>query len=315
MNLMLILPLVYALSEFPSRRGAAVLTRFDHAVVGVRSLDAAMTAWKALGFDTGPGGRHTGRGTFNAIVRFGLDYIELISIYDRSEVESRGEPNALALAHLIDHADGGLLGYAVASDDIEADGRRLREAGFTVDGPTPMQRQRPDGKILRWRLLVPRGGSWGTPLPFIIQWDDSDADRLTWERPGSHANGTERIAALAIAVRDLSAWTEIYSKRLGLTLELRDEIPELAATRARFRVGSTFLDLLAPAGSGIISSAVGKAEQPWQLMLTVSDLSATCDDLTARGAEAVEAPGASGGLLISSESAAGARIVLVEEPG
>jgi hypothetical protein len=289
-----------------------MLTRFDHAVDGVRSLDAGMAAWSALGFDANPGGRHTGRGTHNSIVRFGLDYIELISIYDRSEVEARGEPNAEALARLIDRAQGGLLGYAVASDDIEADGRRLREAGFAIDGPTPMERLRPDGRLLRWRLLVPRGGSWGTPLPFIIQWDDSDADRLAWEIPGTHAIGASGVNALAIVVADLEHWTGVYSRQLGLEQTSGDSLPELNADRARFRIGQTSIDLLSPTRPGLVADALHQGEGPWQLMLLCSDLDAAAKLLRDHSTEPLVAPGAGNGILIPPELAMGARVVLVD---
>jgi hypothetical protein len=289
-----------------------MLTRFDHAVIGVRSLDAATASWNVLGFDARPGGRHTGRGTHNAIVRFGLDYIELISVCDRSEVESRGEPNALALTRLIDRAEGGLLGYAVASDDIEADGRRLRQAGFAIDGPTPMQRLRPDGRLLRWRLLVPRGGSWGIPLPFIIQWDDADTDRLTWERPGAHHNGASAIAAIAIVVADLDPWIDVYSRQLGLELLTAGSDPELGAKTARFRIGSARVELLSPTGPGPIAGALEQGERPWQLTLLCRDVPAATRWLRDSGVETRPAPGSSEGVLIPPEAATGARVVLVK---
>lgn len=286
-----------------------MLTRFDHAVIGVRSLEAATAVWReSLGFDANPGGRHTGRGTYNAIVRFGLDYIELISIYDRGEVDARGEPNASALATLLDRAEGGLLGFALASDDIESDARRLRQAGLMVDGPTPMERLRPDGRLLRWRLLVPRGGSWGTPLPFIIQWDDPDAQRLGWEQPGTHANGAEAVQSLAITVSDLDRWVDVYSRQLGLQLIAHDAIDELGASRARFGVGGMHLDLISPSRPGPISGAVTRGEQPWQLTLACRDPSAASRLLHDHGIEPANTPD---GLLIPPEAAMGARILLV----
>ena len=66
-----------------------MITRFDHGVIGVRNLDEAIRRYRSLGFDVSPGGRHTGLGTHNAIVRFGLDYLELISIYEENEVDAR----------------------------------------------------------------------------------------------------------------------------------------------------------------------------------------------------------------------------------
>jgi hypothetical protein len=291
-----------------------MLTRFDHAVIAVRDLDAAAALWRSrLAFDARPGGRHTGRGTHNAIVRFGLDYAELISIYDGSEVEQRGDPNALALAAVLERSEGGLLGFALASDDLAADTLRFRQAGFEVSGPTPMERMRPGGHRLEWRLAVPSGGSWGTPLPFFIQWDVPDDERLRWEPPGRHANGATAIVGLAIAVRELDRWAGVYSHQIGLPLVERGPVSALSAERARFRIGQTAIDLLAPTGSGPVADAVqAQGERPWQLTVAVQDLGAAARALAQHGIELLRAPGNPSGLLIPPRDALQARIVLVE---
>lgn len=84
-----------------------LVPRFDHAVVGVRDLDAAIAHWREkLGFEARPGGRHGG-GTHNGIVRFGTDYVELISVFDRAAVLASGVADTNALLDLIDRDEGG----------------------------------------------------------------------------------------------------------------------------------------------------------------------------------------------------------------
>jgi catechol 2,3-dioxygenase-like lactoylglutathione lyase family enzyme len=290
-----------------------LLTRFDHAVVAVRDLDAATAVWRnRLGFDVQPGGRHTGRGTQNAIVRFGLDYVELISIYDADEVQARRDPNALALARQIERSDGGLIGFALASDDLAADVGRFERSGLSVIGPAPMERQRPDGRRLQWRLGVPEGGSWGTPLPFFIQWDIPDAERLAWEPPGRHPNGAQAVAAIAILVESLEPWLSVYGEQIGLALLDRGPVDDLRADRARFRIGQTTIELLAPSGAGAIADALAvQGAQPWQLTLAVRDLGAAAGALAQRGVELLRAPGAPAGLLIPPRDAIGTRLLLL----
>ena len=48
-----------------------MITRFDHAVIAVSDLDQAVEAYRTLGFDDFPGGRHEHRGTHDALIRFG----------------------------------------------------------------------------------------------------------------------------------------------------------------------------------------------------------------------------------------------------
>jgi len=81
-----------------------------------------------LGFDVEPGGRHEHRGTYNAIVSFGLDYLELLGVYDPAETNSSGF-NAQALAEFLGDREGGPVGYALATDDITADAERYRKQG------------------------------------------------------------------------------------------------------------------------------------------------------------------------------------------
>ncbi len=54
----------------------------DHAILGVRDLEAASAQWRRLGFTLTPRGRHVGWGTANYCVMFKSDYLELLGIVD-----------------------------------------------------------------------------------------------------------------------------------------------------------------------------------------------------------------------------------------
>ncbi|MCM8747994.1 VOC family protein [Thermomicrobiaceae bacterium CFH 74404] len=287
-----------------------MISRFDHAVIAVRDLDAAIARFRHLGFDVHPGGRHTGLGTYNAIIRFGLDYLELLSVADREEAIAGGTSGQTLVA-LFDQRDGGLVGYALATSDIEADAERFRQTGLEAVGPFPMERLRPDGRLLSWRLLVPSGVSWLRPWPFLIQWDIPDDERLTWERPGNHPNGTTGVVGISIAVTDLERGLHLYERQLGLAVQAQDEVPELAARRARFQLGEFAIDLLAPTGDGPVQQALEQdGEHPFEVVLQVRDLDETRRYLEQSGVALEPAPAWSG-LLIAPDQAFGARLTLV----
>src|SRR5947207_8197209 len=145
-------------------------SRFDHLVIAVRDLDAAIGCYQRLGFEVTPGGKHTGLGTYNALIRFGLDYIELISIYNEDEVRANRAwgDNLIRLLH---ERESLFLGYALATTTIEQEAERFRDLDELATEPFAMHRTRPDGQSLSWRLFVPGGVSWRRPWPFIIQWD------------------------------------------------------------------------------------------------------------------------------------------------
>jgi catechol 2,3-dioxygenase-like lactoylglutathione lyase family enzyme len=186
--------------------------RLDHVVIAVRDLDDAITRYRALGFDARVGGRHTGRGTHNAIVRFGLDYLELISVYD--EVEARGAGRG-ELVEFLARGEGPVA-YVLATDDIGVEAERIRAAGMAVIGPFAMERLRPDGSRLSWRFVIPGDGSERRPWPSFIQWDQPDADRLRLDGPTAHPNGARGIRSITVGVRDLPAARALYANVLGL---------------------------------------------------------------------------------------------------
>jgi catechol 2,3-dioxygenase-like lactoylglutathione lyase family enzyme len=250
-----------------------MITRFDHAVIGVRDLPAAMARYRELGFVVVEGGRHTGIGTCNALVRFGLDYLELISVCDQPEAEAAGG-NSAALARALRERDSALVGYALATDQIEGLAVRFRERGLEAAGPVAMERLRPDGRLLSWRLLIPFGASWLTPWPFFIQWDDADDDRLRLERPAVQPNGVQRVEGVRLMVKGLERASELYERQLGLGPAEVGEEPLLDAQRRRYRLGTLAIDLLTPSGPGgpVAAALEAAGEGVFEVVLGARDV-------------------------------------------
>ncbi|MFN8160571.1 MAG: VOC family protein [Solirubrobacterales bacterium] len=137
--------------------------RLDHAILAVRDLDAAAAEVKRrYGFGSVAGGTHPAWGTANRIVPLGSTYLELMAVADETAAAQSwfGRHVAATVA-------GGerLLGWVVATDDIEAIGRRL---GLEVSTGS---RARPDGSTLTWRLAGLERAMRSGALPFFIQWD------------------------------------------------------------------------------------------------------------------------------------------------
>jgi catechol 2,3-dioxygenase-like lactoylglutathione lyase family enzyme len=183
------------------------MLRFDHLVIAVRDLECAVAEFRdVLGFDAQMGGRHEAFGTRNAIARFGLDYLELISVEDERLAlqSSRG-----ALVRFLAKHQIGLCAYAVATDDLDSLASLALQVGIESTGPFAMNRRRPDGSRLSWRLLVPGGDQYFQMWPFFIQWDQPDSERMKMERAGKHPNGSVGVSGIEIGVNDLrtaDAW-------------------------------------------------------------------------------------------------------------
>ncbi|HEX5911854.1 MAG TPA: VOC family protein [Rubrobacter sp.] len=250
-----------------------MITRFDHAVIAVADLDRAMEAYSALGFDVFPGGRHEHRGTHNALIRFGgADYIELLGIYDSERAIESGL-NGRTLAEFVRYREGGLVGHCYATDDIVAEAERTREAGLEMVGPFEMKRERPDGRALTWRLLVPQDIPWRRRWPFFIEWNDPDEVRLAVEGVGDHANGARSVSSVAVAVKDLQEAVRLYSVLFDVEPFRRDEVTDLTATRASFDVRGFTIDLLSPTGNGPVRKSLERdGEGPFEVKIEVEDL-------------------------------------------
>lgn len=286
-----------------------MIARFDHAVIAVGNLGRAVESYGKLGFGVAAGGRHDRRGTHNAIVRFGADYLELLGVYDPEQAVGSG-PNGRALAEFVRDRDGGLVGQAFATDDIEAEAGRLRGAGLDLVGPFAMRRELPDGRALTWRLLVPIDVPWRRPWPFFIQWDQPDDERLLVEEPGVHPNGARSVSGVAVTLRNLEQVVRLYSTLFDSPPVRTDDVSRLSAVRARFDVHGFVVDLLAPAEEGPIEDEISKVgEGLFEVRIKVADLGVAGEVLGNAGVEVTED---AGGLRVPARSALGARLLFVE---
>lgn len=288
-----------------------MITRFDHVIIAARNLDAATQLYtESFGLDARFGGRHTGRGTHNAIVRFGLDYLEILSVVD--EAELRAAPaKRVRLLDFLARQEGGLLAYCLATDDIDGLAAQFKAAGLEALGPFDMERTRPDGLTLKWRLLIPGGSAYRQPWPFFIQWGMDDAERLTHEVPGEHPLGASGVTGAVIAVADLDAARHLYGSQLGLKLSAGDTVAgdtvaALGAARLRYRLGAFNIDLLAPDGAGPIRDELDKnGEGVYAITLAVKSLEVAKKWLEGQGIRLANVAGYDG--LVAPEPESGMR--------
>ena len=145
------------------RRAAAAL---DHLVLATPDLDVT-ARWieERTGVSASPGGQHPGRGTRNVLYRLGgKRYLEIIG--PDPEQATPSAPRPFGIDRL---ANPTLVAWAVAVPDMEAAVRSARQRGFDPGPYDVMERRRPDGVLLRWRLTLPIA----TTIPFLIDWGDS----------------------------------------------------------------------------------------------------------------------------------------------
>ena len=283
-----------------------MIERFDHAVIGVPDLESAMVAFRWLGFEVSVGGRHPSLGTRNAIVRFGLDYLELLTVEDPVVARARG-PFGRELLSFLDRGSG-LVGFVLAGTGLEDEVEGLRGLGIGAEGPFEMDRIHPKGGRLEWRLVLPGGSPWRKPWPYLIDWITGEDELLAWDPPGDHANRVTGVAGVDLVTGDMEEAARLYEQALGLRANDGEHRgPE--ATSRHYRLGSFRLALHQPDGPG---SGAAELEQrgpgPYRLVLVSSDLDSTAETLARAGVTISRSPA---GLDIDLSEAVGARIRIV----
>ncbi len=202
-----------------------MLLRLDHLVIAVPDPDAAATELEErVGIVCTGGGRHPLWGTWNRLAWFGDTYVELIGLFDRS-LAPNGAVSAAVMAAL-DAGRPGLVSYAVATDDADADLARLRALGSGLGDVEARGRTRPDGEEVRWRAAFPPVLGPSEP-PFIVEhemtgaeWGDAARrDRAALIHP---VGGPARITALELPVDDLEAAVLNHATSVGMTFEAHD---------------------------------------------------------------------------------------------
>jgi hypothetical protein len=231
-----------------------MLLGIDHLIVAVPDLERASTAVEqGLGLRVGGGGRHDAHGTHNRLAWLGDSYLELMGVFDeRLAAESWWGTHA---RHVIARG-GGPMGLALATDDLAADGARLRAFGSPISDPLAGERVRADGEVVRWligRLPAP-DPDFG--LVFLIEHDTSAAEWGPADRRAraeeAHPLGTAaRLLRVEAPVRDVRAAMHRLLRELGLQFR-----PSLAGAGARdSSIGGQVLRLL-PAGTGALPRVV-----------------------------------------------------------
>ncbi len=148
--------------------------RIDHIIYAAPDLEAAVTVInKRLGVRAAGGGQHIGRGTRNKVLALGPHpYPEIIA-----PDPHQPEPAAPRPYGIDGVTRAGLVGWALACDDIEGALGEARAKGYDPGDMIDGHRLTATGTMLRWRVTsnaLPAG-----VVPFLISWGDTPHPAIT----------------------------------------------------------------------------------------------------------------------------------------
>jgi hypothetical protein len=140
----------------------------DHLAYGAPDLAAAVDdIAERFGVRAQGGGQHVGLGTHNALLALGPStYLEIIAPDPDQPTPAAPRPFGVD-----DLTRPRLVGWAVSCDDIDTTISTWRANGYEPGQVIDMQRNSPDGEVLRWRLTL--NAREGGPVPFLIAWGDT----------------------------------------------------------------------------------------------------------------------------------------------
>lgn len=131
----------------------------------------------------------------------------------------------------------------------------------------------------------------------------------------------ERVDHVGIAVRDLDAAIELYSKTFGVEFTYRHTVPEQGVEEAMARVGESWIQLLRPLGP---DTPVGRfidsrGEGVHHIGYGVPDVDAALEQLRGLGMRLIDEeprPGSRGARIafVHPKAVGGVLVELVEEP-
>lgn len=140
----------------------------DHLIYAHPDLDTAVaTLHRRFGVEASGGGSHPGRGTHNRLLALGpRTYLEIIAPDPGQPTPANPRPYGVEGV-----SQGGLVGWAVAVDDIEAARARACSRGFDPGPVVDGHREDATGRLLHWRVTA--NAQVAGVIPFLIDWGDT----------------------------------------------------------------------------------------------------------------------------------------------
>jgi len=178
----------------------STISRLDHVIIAVRSLDTAAAMYRRLGFTLTPRGLHDGKGTGNHCIMFDDSYVELLGIVDETGAKGR-------LAQRVNTRGEGAIAIAYGADDADRTYAALRASGVEAEAPNDVSRPLDlDGRrdLVRFRNVMLPALQLQDTMQFVCTHVTPALTRARREWQ-AHGNGATGVAEVVVAVDDVDA--------------------------------------------------------------------------------------------------------------
>ncbi|GGF33352.1 hypothetical protein GCM10010954_35650 [Halobacillus andaensis] len=180
---------------------------FDHLVIASKQPKQDQEEFTSThGLKGVPGGHHKIWGTFNELCYFTNDnYIEWLGLSDHETASNSDNPLIQQFKQTFDQGEFGPFQFALRTTSMDEYITYYEEKGISYHGPFPGERRRPDGSLLKWRMLFPEAlDHVKAPLPFLIEWTGKN-------EPSSKADiNSSRFLHLSLGISDFEATKRLF---------------------------------------------------------------------------------------------------------
>lgn len=213
--------------------------RWDHSVHYVTDLNTAIQSFGEVGLRAFHGGSHQQWGTHNALSYFGLTYHEFLAIEQRQTAELVDPDLSVirdAVTLLPEHPV--LSRVVLRTDNINQAADHLHAQGIHTSAIIPGKRHTQNGQLIQWQMLMLHGDFQGLSYPFVIQWQEIDAEREHSLRVGGalepHPLGDAVIQQAIFTVPDPEQTAQHWHTLFGFPVQNADDGVALLVQQQRF---------------------------------------------------------------------------------
>lgn len=146
----------------------------DHIIIsGKNAEEVSATYGEQFSIKAVRGGEHADWGTYNYLAYFSNDsYIEWLGVNDLQQASSAENPLIQHLVYTLEQEVSPIpFQMALRTNQMEQYIQHFKKENIPFTGPFHGERKKPDGTILKWRMLFPSFDFRIESLPFLIEWE------------------------------------------------------------------------------------------------------------------------------------------------
>jgi len=195
----------------------------DHIVFAGKVIEEASAAYsEKYALKTIRGGEHTNWGTYNYLAHFSNNcYIEWLGVYDMEKAQQSDNPLINHLVYVLEQNMLGQFQIALRTNKLEEYINHFNKNDIPFIGPVQGRRTKPDGEELTWSMLFPTYDHTKEMLPFLIEWDQPEEERMDVSLMNSPSITTIRYGGVPME-RFLHLYNLPFKKRIINKLSLQN---------------------------------------------------------------------------------------------